>query len=66
LQVCPWDQAIEAIRSLRDDQARYRSIVDAGAASGLLYTRARIALAWQNLLYGPVRDRYLHWKSALK
>jgi hypothetical protein len=63
LRARTFDEAISAIRLLRDDPERYRSIVNAGVASARQYTRERIADAWENLLAGPIAFRYERWRK---
>jgi hypothetical protein len=63
IRVCTLNQAIETIRLLRDNQVLYRSIVDAGSARALEYTRHRIADAWEKLLSGPISARYARWRK---
>jgi hypothetical protein len=62
VRVRTFDEAIQAICLLRDDQDRYRSIVDAGAIRALAYSRERIADAWEDLLSGPIAARYEWWR----
>ena len=64
LRVRTLDEAIDGICLLRDDSDRYRSIVAAGSARALEYTRDRICDAWENLLLGPIACRYQWWNKS--
>lgn len=63
LRVADLEGLAAALRSLRDDPARYRAIVEAGAAAAAPYTAAAVARRWTGLLAGPVAAAFAAWEA---
>ena len=62
IEITTPDQAIAAIRRLRESPEQYTAMVDNGTARAADYTNARIAERWHDLLSGPVEARYQEWR----
>ena len=54
-------EALGAIRELKEDPARYRSMVENANARKREFMPDRISEQWEALLAGPVREGYAAW-----
>jgi len=54
---------INHVQQLRGDRSMYQTIVRNGVRKASFYTRDRIADRWENILQGPVQQRYQQWRS---
>lgn len=57
------EQALEAIKRLKQDPDLYASMVENGYRRALEFTADCIAKQWREFLSGPVAEDYLKWKS---
>jgi len=57
------EQALEAIKRLKENPDLYLSMVENGYHRALEFTADSIARQWREFLSGPVADDYLKWKS---
>jgi len=55
------DELIAQLIRLRDDPALRRAMIARGRAKAALYDNAALAHRWQEVLNGPVADRYTRW-----
>jgi hypothetical protein len=62
LRVHSADQAINAILRLKKDEELYRKLVENGRKKSHSFTTDTIVKAWEEVLTGPVVERYKTWK----
>ena len=55
------DEVLQAVLILRDNLELYQTLVNNGRKKASLYTRDTIAEKWENILSGPVLERYKKW-----
>ncbi len=61
LLVASLEEALAAIRKLKDDPAFYRSIVDHGRERAADFTRERMISRWTDFLNNVAAERYHRW-----
>lgn len=59
-------ETLAAVLKLRDDPQLYNKLVTNGAKKAPLYTEETIAKSWEDILSGPVLNRYNQWLSRPK
>jgi len=66
IEVRNTDQALKALRDLKNDHDLYQAMVINGLNRAMDYAPDIIAQDWVNYLSGPVVDHYLQWKKGNK
>jgi hypothetical protein len=61
IEISSPEQAIRAVRRLKQDQELYREMVENGHIRARDFTADRVAARWRELLAGPVADGYSAW-----
>lgn len=57
------EEVVAAVLKLKSDPQLYQQLVANGIKKSALYTTDTIAAIWEQVLTGPVMERYEHWKS---
>lgn len=57
------DQLLAQLMRLRDDPVLRQTLIENGKAKAALYSNAALARQWQEVLDGPIADRFARWRA---
>lgn len=63
IRVTTIDEAVQAVLHLRNNPELYRQLIANGVRKALLYSNEATAQRWEEVLTGPVTQRYRLWAS---
>ena len=58
------EDALEAVRALQADPARYRAMIEHGARRGAEFNAEATTRRWTDLLTGPIAEQHAAWRAA--
>lgn len=62
IRVKSLEEAVIALRRLRDEPVFYRDIVQSGTSRFRQYESGQLTQYWWDILAGPIRERYQRWQ----